>query len=233
MKNILVTGGSGTIGSAIVDTLIAHDYKVWVMDIKPPAEKRNQAYINCDITRYDEIRSSLGSNFKDIKLDGLITVAGGALKGEWNDFSTTDIEVIKKSVEVNLLGHIYAVHAILPYLGESNNKSITMISSINGMAAYRLAGYSASKAGLQGFMLGVAKELGKAGIRINLVSPGTVVTELTLRETKKDWNKLREGTLTGNFVCPEDIADLVLTIVRNQSIDGQNFIIDSGQLVKK
>lgn len=96
-----------------------------------------------------------------------------------------------------------------------------------------MAGYSASKAGLAGFMYGIAKEMGEKGIRVNVVSPGTVVTELTLRESKKEWSKLREGTLTGQFAVPEDIAQLVYMLICNKSIAGQNIVIDSGQLIKK
>ncbi len=153
---------------------------------------------------------------------------------EWSDFETTNIEVVEKSIRLNLMGQINAVHATLPYMrSDDSSCSVTLISSINGMAAYRLAGYSASKAGLGGFMYGVAKELGEKGIRINMISPGTVVTELTLAEKDKDWDSLKNGTITGVFATPQDIADVVCMLVRNKSITGQNIVVDSGQLIKR
>lgn len=234
MKNIIVTGGSGTIGTAIAEVLLRNGYKVYVVDVKEPEKKANQVFIHCDVTKYDDLTKAFRREFDGSAVDGIVTVAGGVLPEEWSDFSDTDMEVIRKSIELNLVGHINAVHAVLPYLiASKEDKSITMISSINGMAAYRIAGYSASKAGLAGFMYGIAKEMGEKGIRVNVVSPGTVVTELTLRESKKEWSKLREGTLTGQFAVPEDIAQLVYMLICNKSIAGQNIVIDSGQLIKK
>lgn len=231
MKKYLVTGGSGTIGSAIVDKLIREGNKVLVIDTKAPIEQNNVDCILGDITNYEKFKLELNDKLKNEKISGVITVAGGALQEEWEDFENTDITVIEKSIDLNLMGHINAVHASLPFL--ERGSSITMISSINGMAAYRIAGYSAAKAGLLGFMYGIAKEMGQKGIRVNTISPGTVVTELTMKETKKDWEKLKEGTLTGHFVDPMDIADLVNTVINNNSINGQNLVIDSGQLIKK
>lgn len=234
MKNIIVTGGSGTIGSAIVEKIIENGDKAWVIDINKPTNRNNQEYICCDIRDYEKLKKLVDERFSLIDIDNVVTVAGGAIKEEWNDFLDTDINHIRESIDINLLGHINTIHVCVPHMKTLNdNKTITMISSINGKAAYKLAGYSAAKAGLEGFMYGVVKELIKKHIRINIVSPGTVVTELTKKETKKDWDKLREGTITGEFVSPYDIADLVNMIMNNRSIVGQNMIIDSGQLIKR
>ena len=54
-----------------------------------------------------------------------------------------------------------------------------------------------------------------------------------MNEEKKDWESLRMGTIIGKFVSPKDIAQLAILITKNESIDGQNMIIDSGQSIKK
>lgn len=234
MKNIIVTGGSGTIGTAIVENIIKNGDKAWVIDINEPINRINQEYFNCDIRDYEKLKSYVDEKFSYNNIDAVITVAGGGLKEEWGSFLNTDIKYLRESIDINLIGHINTIHVCAPHMNSTNyDKSITMISSINGKAAYRLAGYSSAKAGLEGFMYGVIKDLAEKHIRINIVSLGTVVTELTLKETKKDWKKLREGTLTGEFVSPIDIANLVNMIMNNKSITGQNIVIDSGQLIKR
>lgn len=100
----------------------------------------------------------------------------------------------KKSIDINLMGHVNVIHEFYPYMKNLNGqKSITMISSINSFASYGLAGYSAAKSGLNGFMYAIAQELSRYNIRINIVSPGTVVSNLSLNEDKKDWEILKKG----------------------------------------
>ncbi len=235
MNSIVVTGGSGTIGGAIVNSLINEGYKVWNIDISEPTNDIDkQIFLKGDVTNYSELKRLIHDNLQYEDIVGVITVAGGGVAEEWENFVDVDIEAVKKSIDLNLLGHINVVHILMPYLVRNkSNKSIIMISSINGKAAYKLAGYSAAKAGLEGFMYGVVKEFGENNIRINIISPGTVVSELTMNEEKKDWESLRMGTITGKFVSPKDIAQLAILITKNESIDGQNMIIDSGQSIKK
>lgn len=235
MNSFVVTGGSGTIGSAIVNSLVNEGFRVWNIDISEPTNDIDkQQFLKGDVTNYSELEQLIQANLSGEDIVGVITVAGGGLPEEWESFADVDIETIKRSIDLNLLGHINVVHALMPYLTKSKkDKSIIMISSINGKAAYKLAGYSAAKAGLEGFMYGVVKEFGDNNIRINIISPGTVVSELTMNEGKKDWESLRKGTITGRFVSPNDIAQLALMITKNVSIDGQNMVIDSGQSIKK
>lgn len=234
MKNILVTGGSGTIGTAIVKLLLSFGHNVWIVDKNEPVYDCEARFIKCDVTQYEKLKKKLAESFSTKEITDIITIAGGGLTNEWLPFEETEIETIRESIDINLLGHIYTLHAALPYMDKNDiDKSFTMISSINGKAAYSMAGYSSAKAGLEGFMYGIAKEMGKRGVRVNIVSPGTVVTELTLKEEKKDWEKLKKETLTGNFATVQDIATLVAMVIGNKSIVGQNIVIDSGQLIKK
>ena len=103
MKNIIVTGGSGTIGTAIAEVLLRNGYKVYVVDVKEPEKKANQVFIHCDVTKYDDLTKAFRKEFDGSAVDGIVTVAGGVLPEEWSDFSDTDMEVIRKSIELNLL----------------------------------------------------------------------------------------------------------------------------------
>lgn len=236
MGNILITGGCGTIGSAIAKRFLTEDNNIFILDnlLKNQIKSNNIEYIKCDVSNISEIKSIVYEKKIPKMINHLVTVAGGALVNEWSEFSKVDIETVKKSVELNLFGHINIIHEILQFMTHGmNGGSITMISSINAKGCYGLAGYSAAKAGLEGFMYSVAKELANMNIRINIVSPGTVVSGLSLSEDKKDWERLKEGCLLEHFTEPNDIAEVVNMISYNKSIVGQNIIIDCGQSIKR
>lgn len=236
MKNVLVTGGSGGIGSAIVDELFKNGYNPIVLDID---DKNNQKlkdkYQNIEIWNLDttnilelkKFKENLSTNFV---IDHIVTLAGRALENEWQEFEKQDIDEIRKSIELNLLGHINVIHTFLPVLknSDANNKSITLISSINAIKNYGLPAYSAAKSGMYGLVKSLCLELGKENIRINSISPGTVVTEATEKEPK-DFTELLKGTAINSFATKEEIAKTVKFVLETHGITGQNIIVDSGQ----
>ena len=235
--NVVITGGAGTIGSEIVRRFaISETNKVFVLDIKNKGCKDTDQikYFNCNVCDLDSLNQLILSEEFPDKVDHLITVAGGGLQEEWTSISDIDMGVIRESVDLNLFGHINVIYSIYPLMKKSGkNKSITMISSINAKVGYGLPGYSAAKAGLEGFMYAIVSELAQSRIRINIISPGTVVTELTLREKNKDWSKLKKDCLLDSFTTAEDIASVAYMLSRNNSIVGQNIVVDSGQSIKR
>ncbi len=210
------------------------NYNIIILDLHPKKDTKNIKYIKCDVSEITDIRNLIDQNIIPKNYNHIVTLAGGAIKNEWNSFEDVKIEDIKKSIDINLMGHVNVIHEFYPYMKNLNGqKSITMISSINSFASYGLAGYSAAKSGLNGFMYAIAQELSRYNIRINIVSPGTVVSNLSLNEDKKDWEILKKGTMLNHFTSPEDIAKTILMLSTNNSITGQNIIVDSGQLIKK
>ena len=71
-------------------------------------------------------------------------------------------------------------------------------------------------------------KIGKENIRINSISPGTVVTEATEKEPK-DFTELLKGTAINSFATKEEIAKTVKFVLETHGITGQNIIVDSGQ----
>lgn len=233
--NVLVTGGSGGIGSIIVEKFVQEGDFVYFIDKDPKGAKLlterfghdKCQYQNVDVTKISDIRAFANSFDKNFELDYLITLAGRALENEWISFPMQELSEIHNSVNVNLLGHINVIHEFYKYL--RNGSAVVMVSSINAIGNYGLPGYSASKAGLYGFMNAVVNEFGRDGIRINTISPGTVVTEATQKEPK-DFGELLKGTAIGRFATPIDIANVAYELCHTfVSITGQNLIVDSGQ----
>jgi len=238
MKNVLVTGGAGGIGSEIVKKFTENNYFVYFIDIDENNANKlvnkigpeKCAFIKLDLTNVSEIQNFCKKLKKSFCINHIITLAGRALPNEWKPFEQQELEEISKSVQLNLLSHINTVHCFMPYLKNTKgDKSVLMVSSINATDCFGLPAYSASKSGLYGFMNATVSEFGSLGIRINVLSPGTVVTEATKQEPK-DFSKLLKGTALNKFATSQDVANMAYQICNTFStLTGQNQVLDAGQ----
>jgi NAD(P)-dependent dehydrogenase (short-subunit alcohol dehydrogenase family) len=238
MKNVLVSGGAGGIGCAIVKELVSNGYNPIILDydscncekIKSECNLNSSFIWSLDVTDVDSLRNFCANLSSDFEIDHIVSLAGRALENEWQLFENQDICEIKKSIELNLMGHINVIHTFFPFLKRSSaeKKSITLISSINAFGDFGLPAYSASKSGMYGLVKCLCSEFGRYGIRINSISPGTIVTPATELEPK-NFDELKNGTAIGEFATKEEVANYVRFIMETQGITGQNAVIDAGQ----
>ena len=241
MENVLLTGGSGGIGQEIVKIFVENGYFVYVIDSNQSNSEKliknvgqdKCCVINLNVTDVEGLKNYVKEN-SNLTFNHVITCAGRAFEEEWKPFEEQSLEGIKKSIEVNLLGHINVIHTFLPLLKKAEgNKSILTISSVNAMQGFGLPAYSSAKAGLYGFTTSTMAELGAYGIRINTLSPGTVETEAT-KDEPKDFGKLLRGTALGKFASSKDVADLAFGMcVTFKTLTGQNVVLDAGQTKKR
>lgn len=136
-------------------------------------------------------------------IDFLIANAGIA---EQTTIATGDPELWRAVVETNLLGTIYAVHAVLPTMIEQGSGHVMIMSSTSGRESY--VGepvYVASKWGLVGFAHALRLELEPSGIRVTCVEPGIVDSPLTRNNPKV--RPLLEACVP---LLPEDVARAVV-----------------------
>lgn len=239
MESVLISGGSGGIGESIVKSFSDLGYRVIIVD----KDKENgllfsSKYSNCHFIEGDLLDDSFYIELKnnpllDSGISHLVSLAGGSLRSEWNSFKDTSFNDIDTSVNLNLTSHLKLINTLIPSLekSSSSNKSICLISSINAMSWFSLPSYSSAKSGIYGLIKSLAPELGESGIRINCVSPGTVITPATASEPK-DWDSYLKGTCLGYFADCDDIAEGVVSLCKIKSITGHNLVIDSGQLLK-
>jgi NAD(P)-dependent dehydrogenase (short-subunit alcohol dehydrogenase family) len=241
--NVIVVGGSGAIGSAVVGRYLERGVDVVVIDKEPPAGDASPVarlhHVQSDVTRDDQIAAAYASaQALMLPIHHLVSLAGGAYPVEFGKLVDTSVEIIRRSIELNLTSHLLLTRAFLPLLGyggategHRSDRSITLISSINAVRDYGLPAYSAAKAGLMGFVRAMAGELGADGIRINVVAPGTVSTPDDSGQPK-DRDALRRGTVLGRLAEPSDIADAIVAISHDmRAVTGQCLIVDCGQTV--
>lgn len=239
MKQVVITGAAGGIGSAISRMFADNDCFVYAVDCNRDACLQLAADLGedrccpvvLDVTDSEAVQAFVASLPQDFVLDHLICLAGRAMEGEWDSFDQISSQLLEDSIQVNLISHVRMTHALYPFLKKNAaDKSVTLISSINAKGCFGLPAYSAAKAGLSGFMTGALNGFGRDGIRINVVSPGTVVTPATINEPK-DFDRLLETTALHRFVTAEDVAKLVWQVSAEfTSVTGHDFVIDAGQL---
>jgi 3-oxoacyl-[acyl-carrier protein] reductase len=138
------------------------------------------------------------------------------------------------SVQTNLTTHYATLLAVLAYMehGEGD-RSVTLCSSINAIADYGEAPYAAAKAGLIGLVKALTGWMGKRGIRINAILPGTVWTpgsEAAWGEgAAEHFAAGEDGTALGRLGEPDDIAEGFWSVSQLKALTGQTLVIDGGQ----
>jgi NADP-dependent 3-hydroxy acid dehydrogenase YdfG len=144
------------------------------------------------------------------RLDGLVNNAGVMLLGPVTDADTADW---RRMIDVNVLGLLYCTHAALPIMRDGGGGHIVNLSSVAGrMAAFGSAVYNLTKWGVGGFSEGLRQEALNMNIRVTLVEPGFVDTELQGHNTHPmivaATEKSREDI--GQVLSADDIARAIL-----------------------
>ncbi|CCK24836.1 short-chain dehydrogenase/reductase SDR [Streptomyces davaonensis JCM 4913] len=151
------------------------------------------------------------------RLDTLVNNAGLMLLGPTPG---ADLNEWQRMVDINLMGLMYTSHAAIPHLvkaaadGPRRVADIVNISSLNGRNAYAMmAVYTATKFGVTGFSEALRLELAKQHVRVSVVEPGSVDTELRTHNSEVVQQLLNAGLGDIERLQSEDIADTVGYIV--------------------
>ncbi len=145
------------------------------------------------------------------RLDALVNNAGVMLLGPVEGASTDDW---RRMIDVNVLGLLYCTHAVLPVLREAGGGHIVNVSSVAGRrASLGAAVYNLTKFGVGGFSEALRQEALHANIRVTIIEPGFVETELLGHNAANPYiieaaEKLKEQT--GQVLRAEDIADAIV-----------------------
>ncbi|SCL34556.1 NADP-dependent 3-hydroxy acid dehydrogenase YdfG [Micromonospora pallida] len=183
-KVVLVTGASSGIGRATALALSKAGARVAVgarradrlqsLTQDAPGE---MLALELDVTDRQSVQDAVAATVERFgALDVLVNNAGVMLSGPILGADTTEWT---RMVETNLLGSMYAVHAALPHLLRSRG-AVVQISSTSGRAASAASGvYAATKFGVTAFSEALRQEVTAQGVRVVVIEPGFVATELT------------------------------------------------------
>lgn len=139
---------------------------------------------------------------------GLLAHAAGVYA---EDLATwMDVEEFDRVIAVNLRGALLISQAVLPGMLKARRGAIAFIGSEAGRwGSPGLGAYAASKAGLVGFARSLAQEAGARGVRVNVVSPGLIDTDLVADLPAERRATILAHTALGRFGTPEDVAAVV------------------------
>lgn len=225
----VVTGGSGGIGTAIVDALCGAGARAICLDVCPPQSTRTP-WIKCDVRDDASVAAAVAQVAQEHRrIDLVIHSAGVSREGVVWKIAVEDWDFIQA---VNLRGAFLLLRHTIPVMRRGAGGRIVLIGSINGSRGkFGTSAYSASKAGLLGLAKSVARETGRFGVLINIIEPGWVRTPLTeaLPNEVRD-DAVAESPL-GKLLEPSDVAAAVLFLCGPGAshITGQILRVDGGQ----
>lgn len=166
--------------------------------------------------------------------DILVNNAGIASRG--HTVEDTDPAELERVVRIHALAPHYLSKLVLPGMKKKERGDIVMISSVATLGhAARGAPYNMGKAGMEALAWTLAKEVRNDGIRVNIVAPGLVETEMGRRLVRarsgvEDMRQLDERMPFGRVCQPEDVADVVRFLVSDRAsyVTGQKICVDGG-----
>ena len=241
-KLVLITGAAQGIGYGILNYFLRHEADLILADIDQAALKKIDAelqltkakykILHCDVTDEKQVKKQ----FHEAELamgktvDILINVAGGAFCELLQDSTP---ELFKKELERNLLSAYYCVEALKPGFLKKHAGVIINIGTVNSMTYLGHPCYSAAKAGLESYTRSLAVELGRYGIRANLVCPGTVKSRLweeRIARSPHVFEEIKKWYPLGDIVKAEDVAEAVGFLASDAAkmITGVSLPVDSG-----
>jgi NAD(P)-dependent dehydrogenase (short-subunit alcohol dehydrogenase family) len=183
---------------------------------------------------YDEIISRFG------QLD--VVFANAGVNGRWAPIEDLSLEDWRKTIDINLTGTFLTIKHAVPHLKETKG-NVVVTSSVNGTRDFSLSGataYATSKAGQQAMAQMLALELAPEGVRVNVICPGQVDTEIESSTQRDRLEDIRypvehpEGRVPlthGEAGDPEAVADLVAFLASEQArlVSGSPVWVDGTQ----
>jgi 3-oxoacyl-[acyl-carrier protein] reductase len=223
-KVALVTGGTRGIGKTIAETL-AQDYEVAVT-WKSTAPAPGITAFEADLTEDGACQRVINGVIEKFgRLDVIVNNAGVVAQ---TLVEGSDDAVQERMMEVNALVPGRLLACALPHLKEG--AAVVSISSTNAFCPPETAViYGASKAALNAWTVGTAKELGPKGIRVNAVAPGAVNIPEAPRSADVTKGYAKEVAL-GRIGAPEDIAKVVRFLASDDAgyITGEVITVSGG-----
>ncbi|MGQ0798507.1 MAG: acetoacetyl-CoA reductase [Pseudomarimonas sp.] len=239
-RTVLVTGGTGGIGTAICKRLATLGHRVatnyrneakareWQADLK--AQGFDIALAKGDVGSADEAAAMVAEVVAQLgPVEVLINNAGITRDGT---FHRMKAEQWGDVINTNLNSCFNVTRPVIDGMRDRKWGRIIQISSINGLKGqYGQANYAAAKAGMHGFTISLARENAKLGVTVNTVSPGYVATDMVMAVPEDVRAKIVAEIPTGRLGTPDEIAHAVAFLVSEDSgwITGSNLDINGGQ----
>ncbi len=239
-KVILITGGASGLGAGTARAAVAAGAKVVIADVQDEAgqalaKELGQHFVHCDVTSETDGLAAVDAATKLGKLVGLVNCAGiaPASRTVGRD-GPHALSLFQKAIGINLIGSFnmirLAAHAMSTNEPEATGERGVLINTAS-VAAYDgqigQAAYSASKGGVVGMTLPIARDLSKLGIRCMTIAPGIFGTPMLFGMPQEVQDSLAASVpFPSRLGTPEDYAKLALHIFQNDMLNGETIRLD-------
>jgi NAD(P)-dependent dehydrogenase (short-subunit alcohol dehydrogenase family) len=244
----IVTGGASGIGAACARQLAAKGAKVVVADLQADkgealAAEIGGAFAQVDVTDTDQIKAAieLAASLGDLRV--LVNSAGIGWAqrtiGRDGEFdSAHDLGAFTKVVQINLIGTFDCIRLAATQMSKNEPDEDGARGAIVNMASVAAfdgqigqASYSASKGGVVGMTLPIARDLSASGIRVNTIAPGLIDTPIY---GEGEASEAFKANLGQNVLFPkrlgvgDELASMVVECVTNSYMNGEVIRVDGG-----
>ena len=244
----IVTGGASGLGEATVRQLAARGAKVVVVDMNPEkgekvAKDVGGVFAQADVANVEQVTAAVEAAKELGPLRALVTAAGigwatRTIGRDGQYESAHDLDIFKKVLEVNLVGTFNCIRlaatamSTTDELADGEKGAIVTVASVAAFdGQIGQASYSASKGGVVGMTLPVARDLSAAGIRVNCIAPGLIDTPIygqgEASEGFKDKLK-RDVLFPKRLGTAEEFASMACELLSNSYMNAETIRVDGG-----
>ena len=204
-RTVIVTGSSSGLGNAVVSHLsTVKQLQVIGVDLVSNQEIGSARHFDVNLNNRDQIIdfvTHIRSEFGD-SLFGIVNVAGISVGKSIAGMEQEDWD---KMIQVNLTAPAFLISKLQDIMMDGGR--IVNVSSPVSVTGSNKPGYSASKAGMHGLTMSVAKNLGPRNILVNTVFPGPMITGMTQKWSNEKRESIATESFLGRLTTPEEVAN--------------------------
>lgn len=242
-KTFIITGGGSGLGEGTARVFAAAGANVIVADMNADGGQRVAAdlgaharFVDCNVTDEASVQAAVTAAVEGFGgLHGAVNCAGiGSAMRVSNKFGPHPLDLFKVVIDVNLTGTFnvirLAADQIVKQAADANGERGVFINTAS-VAAYEgqigQAAYSASKAGVVGMTLPIARELARFGIRVCTIAPGLFDTPMLAALPEEARNSLgAQVPFPSRLGQPREFGQLCQAIVENEMLNGETIRLD-------
>ncbi|GIU98190.1 MAG: 3-ketoacyl-ACP reductase [Actinomycetota bacterium] len=231
-KTAVVTGGTSGIGLAVVRRFVREGARVVAIARRPgpEAEAAGARVLACDVADAERTRAAFEEATALLGGLDVVVLNAGVSELDEGPVEAVDPDRLRRQLEVNALGVLHGLREAARHLRDGGSVIITSTAALAWPFPDYLT-YSASKAPLEAMCRHAAMKLGPRGIRVNTVSPGTIITAMQ-PEDDPEARIAPLATCLGRVGTPEDVAGVVAFLASDDAryVTATDIRVDGGWL---
>ena len=240
-KRVLISGGGSGIGAGLVEAFVAQNARVTFIDIDDTASRalvdtlspgavHAPQFLGCDVTDIDALAGTIAEI--ETAMGGIDVLINNAASDDRHTVEEITPAYWDERMAVNLRHQFFAAQAVVPTMKRAGGGVILNFGSISWhLALPNLVLYQTAKAGIEGLTRSLARDLGRANIRVNTIVPGNVATPRQMKwYTPEGEAEIVAAQCLDGRIQPYDVGALVLFLASDDArmCTGHDYFIDAG-----